>query len=543
MKLPLLFTVAAAFAATTLVAQNSEQRHLVGGSVVIDDYSAPLNNQYFDFNQKQFTGLEFFYGLRLGSSFNLEIPVGFGATAYPTRIADKTVKASKNSTYASLSPRLVYKFNNGYFLKENAAIAPYIFGGIGAIAGIPANNNLDAFVPFGAGLRFPITETASLSLEGDYRKSLLTKTDNFLLKFGAIFAAGKEKDTDNDGISDKMDKCPDVAGLKQFEGCPDTDGDGITDAADTCPKDKGLPAMNGCPDTDGDGIVDKDDACPADKGSAALGGCPDKDEDGIADKDDKCPDVKGLAGMQGCPDTDGDGITDAADKCPRKAGVAALQGCPDADGDGVTDADDLCPDVKGLAAFNGCPDTDEDGIADADDKCPKEKGVPANQGCPAVAAPVANVPAPVVEKDTDGDGVMDKSDKCPTEAGSKENFGCSLKKEVTFSFDNILFETGKATLKPQSFPVLDQVVVILTQNPKHLAAVMGHTDSQGKPDANQKLSQARAKTCLDYIVSKGIAASRLNSIGLGDTVPIADNKTPEGRAMNRRVEFKLSLPK
>jgi hypothetical protein len=67
----------------------------------------------------------------------------------------------------------------------------------------------------------------------------------------------------------------DVAGLKEFNGCPDTDGDGIQDSADACPDVFGLAALNGCPDTDGDGVADKDDACPDVFGLAALKGCPD----------------------------------------------------------------------------------------------------------------------------------------------------------------------------------------------------------------------------------------------------------------------------
>jgi hypothetical protein len=70
----------------------------------------------------------------------------------------------------------------------------------------------------------------------------------------------EEKDTDGDGIYDKDDACPEVAGLKEFNGCPDTDGDGIH-SADACPDVFGLAALNGCPDTDGDGIADND-ACP-----------------------------------------------------------------------------------------------------------------------------------------------------------------------------------------------------------------------------------------------------------------------------------------
>ena len=139
---------------------------------------------------------------------------------------------------------------------------------------------------------------------------------------------GKPKDTDGDGIPDKRDKCPEVKGLPQFDGCPDTDGDGIQDKDDECPTVKGLVQFHGCPDTDGDGIPDKDDACPTVKGLAQFHGCPDTDGDGIPDKDDACPTVKGLAQFHGCPDTDGDGIPDNEDKCPTEAGPASNNGCP-----------------------------------------------------------------------------------------------------------------------------------------------------------------------------------------------------------------------
>jgi outer membrane protein OmpA-like peptidoglycan-associated protein len=137
-------------------------------------------------------------------------------------------------------------------------------------------------------------------------------------------------DTDDDGIYDKYDACPEVAGLEEFNGCPDSDGDGIQDSEDACPNAAGLAEFNGCPDTDGDGIPDKDDACPNEAGPAATNGCPDRDGDGVPDKDDQCPDVAGPAENSGCP-------------------------WPDADGDGVLDKDDQCPNIVGPASNNGCP--------------------------------------------------------------------------------------------------------------------------------------------------------------------------------------------
>ena len=82
-----------------------------------------------------------------------------------------------------------------------------------------------------------------------------------LVSLGVSYGFGSG-DSDKDGVSDKKDKCPDVPGLKEFEGCPDTDGDGIQDGEDDCPEEAGPAENNGCPDTDGDGVLDKDDECP-----------------------------------------------------------------------------------------------------------------------------------------------------------------------------------------------------------------------------------------------------------------------------------------
>ena len=147
---------------------------------------------------------------------------------------------------------------------------------------------------------------------------------------GVVISFGG-KDTDGDGIYDKQDACPDVAGLKEFNGCPDSDGDGIKDEDDACPSVAGLAALNGCPDADGDGIADKDDMCPNAKGTKANNGCPDTDGDGVVDKDDKCATVAGPAANGGCPwpDTDGDGVLDKDDNCKNEAGPASNNGCPE----------------------------------------------------------------------------------------------------------------------------------------------------------------------------------------------------------------------
>jgi outer membrane protein OmpA-like peptidoglycan-associated protein len=211
-------------------------------------------------------------------------------------------------------------------------------GGGYTFMGKLSSGNLNA----GLGLTFWMSEQVGFSLQSTYRHSfddsrVVGDVPSHMQHFGGLIFKFGGKDTDGDGIYDREDACPEVAGLKQFKGCPDTDGDGIVDASDACPEVAGTEAMNGCPDTDGDGVADKDDACP---------------------------EVAGLKAFKGCPDTDGDGTTDKADKCPTVKGPKENAGCPwpDTDGDSVLDKDDKCPAVKGTVANNGCPEVTEEAI-------------------------------------------------------------------------------------------------------------------------------------------------------------------------------------
>ena len=184
----------------------------------------------------------------------------------------------------------------------------------------------------GAGANFWFTDNIGLNLQTAYHPTMKSEsTENYFQHALGITIKFGKQDRDNDGVADKDDKCPDVAGKPELNGCPDADGDGITDAEDACPDVFGLKEFNGCPDTDGDGIADKDDECHEVAGKAALKGCPDADNDGIADKDDKCPQQAGPKENNGCPwpDRDGDGVLDKDDECPEEAGPASNKGCPE----------------------------------------------------------------------------------------------------------------------------------------------------------------------------------------------------------------------
>ena len=214
----------------------------------------------------------------------------------------------------------------------------------------------------GLGLTFWFSEQVGLQLQSTYKHSFddnrvadLDVPSHIQHFAGLTFKFGG-KDTDGDGIYDKDDACPEVAGLPEFKGCPDTDKDGIQDSEDACPEEVGTKELNGCPDTDGDGIINSEDACPEDKGTKMMNGCPDADGDGVADKDDKCPTLAGAKDNAGCPwpDTDGDGVADKDDKCPTVAGTVANNGCPEVSDDTMKKLNDYGKTIlfnSGKASF------------------------------------------------------------------------------------------------------------------------------------------------------------------------------------------------
>ena len=185
---------------------------------------------------------------------------------------------------------------------------------------------------------------------------------------------------------------------------------------------------------------------------------------------------------------------------------------------------------------NGCPaDSDKDGVPDYLDECPNSQ-----------AGALGHVDEKGCEIDTDGDGVPDYLDQCPQVPGVKANNGCpQMQREVRQllqkAMQGIEFETGKATIKAKSYPLLNQVATTFIENSHYIIEVQGYTDNTGKAEANKQLSQKRAQAVMDYLVKKGVSASRLSAVGYGPENPIADNKTAAGRAKNRRVEFKITF--
>lgn len=205
----------------------------------------------------------------------------------------------------------------------------------------------------------------------------------------------------------------------------------------------------------------------------------------------------------------------------------------DSDRDGVIDPRDRCPGTPAGVAVdnNGCPiDSDKDGVADYLDKCP---GTPSGVTVDSVGCPL----------DSDKDGVADYLDKCPdTAAGTAVNAsGCPLAAAKKYC-DNpapiaIEFDTNKSDIKAKYQPELDKIGSFLKEFPNSKGSIEGFTDSVGSDTLNMKLSQARAESVRNYIVTKfGIEGSRLSAKGFGESRPIASNSNAAGKAKNRRIQ-------
>lgn len=156
---------------------------------------------------------------------------------------------------------------------------------------------------------------------------------------------------------------------------------------------------------------------------------------------------------------------------------------------------------------------------------------------PPAPAPAAAPPPPPPNPDLDGDGVPNERDKCPnTRKGAVVDLdGCEV--EAVIELEGVYFDFDKATIKPEGKAVLDQAAALLGKHERVVVEVAGHTDSVGSDAYNQGLSERRANAVKDYLVGKGVTATRLTARGYGESRPVASNDTDAGRAENRRVEL------
>ena len=237
------------------------------------------------------------------------------------------------------------------------------------------------------------------------------------------------------------------------------------------------------------------------------------------------PDYRVFGGVRWCRverDRDGDGVEDDADRCPADAedpdGFEDLDGCPDADNDrdGVPDQSDACPGVA----------EDTDDFEDSD-------------GCP--------------DNDNDGDGIVDAGDQCPNRAevvnGFEDDDGCPDEKPVEkppveepprpVEFPSVNFTYDSADLDSDGRSSMTELARVLSDRPGIRVRIEGHASSEGTERYNIQLSNTRALTVARFLVDQGISESRVETVAYGESRPIADNSTEEGRQRNRRVELLL----
>lgn len=363
-------------------------------------------------------------------------------------------------------------------------------------AGTGADDFQYSFASYGVGrrilvdgrmrFRWELRADRSFDDEGPFNDTIVQVHALGTLQWGP---GGAPADSDADGVNDRRDRCPGtpIGAIVDTEGCPlDGDGDGVFDGLDRCP------------DTPAGWPVDAD-------------GCAiDTDDDGVLDGEDDCPDT------------------------PRGATVDA-RGCPsDSDGDGVPDGLDACPDTPRGAVVDerGCPlDEDGDGVFDGLDRCP---GTPAGVAVDATGCTL----------DSDGDGVRDDRDRCPgTPRGTAVDAdGCPEAKlfeegRRSLVLEGVTFELDSAVLTAGARERLDVVARSLLDWPSVRVEIGGHSDSTGSDRYNLQLSEKRAQSVRDYLISRGVPAEQLTATGYGESRPIADNDSKQGRAINRRVEL------
>src|SRR5579871_343432 len=395
------------------------------------------------------------------------------------------IRETSNSFATELGPQLLYGAAADYSIDKQTNVILELAGrsGLNQFAQFYSDVN-----PFEVDLAGRRALNGMWSLTGGVGRGFGNGIGSPDLRVFAMAAFNPDfRDRDHDGIYDTEDKCPDQPedrdGFQDADGCPDpdNDNDGIPDAKDKCPNEA----------EDVDDFQDAD-GCPD----------PDNDNDGIPDLNDACPnapeDHKGKRPNDGCPssteDSDGDGIPDNVDKCPDepedKDGFEDADGCPDPDNDadGIPDNFDNCPnaaeDTDGFQDEDGCPDpdNDKDGIPDTIDKCPNQaetlNGIKDDDGCPDPGPEWVRL----------GQGKIEVDEKL-----------------------GFVSHGGKLTLRDASTKVANDIALVMKGHPE-IAKLRIEVSAQGVTVAD---TQKRADVLRDFLVGKGVAATRIEAVGKG----------------------------
>lgn len=399
-------------------------------------------------------------------------------------------------------------------------VNPYIYIGAGAMiykrldgnsVYIPPDSKFitSIHVPAGIGLEIFAGKKASIVVDAGYRV-----IDDYVdaRKAGKLGGYGTAKagvnvylgtsdadDDDDDGLTNGEER---TLGTNPLN--PDTDADGLKDG-DEVHRYKTDPTKN---DSDGDGLNDGDEVTKYMTDPTKA----DTDGDGLSDGDEVLKHKTDPLKI----DTDGDGLSDGDE-------VTKYQSSPlkvDTDGDGLSDFDE----VQTYKTDPAKVDTDGDGLSDSDE--------------------IRKYKTDPLKSDTDGGGMADGAEVTrgtnpldPKDDVLKETI--VLERGKTTILRGVNFEFNKATLTKDSEKVLEMAYDALVAQPDIKVMIVGHTDAVGSNAYNQKLSLRRAQSVKNWMVKKGISARRMTVSGKGETEPIDDNATDDGRANNRRIEFRV----
>lgn len=466
----------------------------------------PSMFSFFTLNENNATGKKIFdYGVHfsinryLNASFDLGAEGAMAILRHP--FSDDMSNPLLRENFYTFHPLVKYKFYNGYIFGENFPVGPFIKAGVG-FNKLTSSSNFGIFTPFSFGINFRLGKSASLVAQTTYNLGVSNAEDYLQHSIGLVINLrgmakrsynkknAKMPDQDNDGVADINDKCPNTPG-REGKGCPDFDGDGVLDDGDACPEVKGYANMVGCIDSDHDGLIDPDDACPQNYGPMHMEGCP-----SITKENDK----------------DRDRIPDDKDACPDEPGLFTTGGCPDNDGDGIKNQDDLCPDKYGFAQHQGCP-------------YDKAKMDAAERGGAVITNPTTTIVRP--------------STTTTNPVGTGMSFCEAANVWISGAGRAVYFHSGSSTIKSESHLTLNQVANYLGNCPSLTLTISAHTDSDGTAANNMSLSERRANAVKKYLVSYGAKQGQIETKAFGETQPIADNNTTEGKQQNRRVEFSL----
>lgn len=534
---------------SSISAQSSLYKWGAGVHATMYSFNAVKNSDYTTLSGSYSPGVRFSLMRRLGNSFDAGLNLGLARVYHSKIVVNNTPKLE----YYESDLTLRYKFDNGYILKTDSWIAPFLKTGFG-VNMVQNFDNINMYVPAGAGVIFRLNKiSADIVLQGAYNYALqdaasfVNASLGLNINFGErlsnkLGASAKVQDRDYDSIADDIDGCPDVYGPVVSNGCPDADGDGIKDSQDKCPTQAGYANLLGCLDSDYDGVIDPEDACPNQYGEE-LDGCPtaklaDKDGDNVPDERDECPETPGFFTALGCPDADGDGVKDSEDTCPNEYGSKSNKGCAVAQAI-VQTPESTKPAINTESpAMNSSVSVVKEQPVAAATK-PTKKGK--EKGKEKVKEVVAETTPPVVIETptevTTKPARLNNPPTNPNENVSDEEF-C---KRVSMSdLGNAYFNVNVAKPQDNSFNTLSNVVDIMRRCSDLKITISGHADADGNEVSNLELSQKRANAIKDYLIKKGISARRLIIQAFGESKPANGNDSVDGKQVNRRVEFELN---